>query len=70
MDPLLARIQFATNISFHILFPSITIALGWVLLWFKLRHRRTGDPALEAYRLWVKECSRCRSRSAWSAASP
>ena len=56
MDPvLLARIQFATNISFHILFPSITIALGWVLLWFKLRHRRTGDPAwLEAYRLWVK----------------
>ena len=32
MDPvLLARIQFATNISFHILFPSITIALGWVL---------------------------------------
>mgnify|MGYP002778857035 FL=1 len=52
---LLARIQFATNISFHILFPTITIALGWVLLWFKLRHRRTGDPAwLEAYRLWVK----------------
>jgi cytochrome d ubiquinol oxidase subunit I len=56
MDPvLLARIQFATNISFHILFPSITIALAWVLLWFKLRHRRTGNPAwLEAYRLWVK----------------
>jgi cytochrome d ubiquinol oxidase subunit I len=52
---LLARIQFATNISFHILFPTITIALGWVLLWFKLRHRRTGNPAwLEAYRLWVK----------------
>ncbi len=56
MDPvLLARIQFATNISFHILFPSITIALGWVLLWFRLRHRRSGDAAwLEAYRLWVK----------------
>ncbi len=51
----LARIQFATNISFHILFPTITIALGWVLLWFKLRYRRTGDPAwLAAYRLWVK----------------
>ena len=51
----LARIQFGTNISFHILFPTITIALGWVLLWFKLRHRRTGDPAwLDAYRLWVK----------------
>ncbi len=51
----LARIQFATNISFHILFPTITIALGWVLLWFKLRYRRTREEAwLAAYRLWVK----------------
>ena len=30
----LARIQFAANITFHILFPSISIALGWVLLFF------------------------------------
>jgi cytochrome d ubiquinol oxidase subunit I len=52
---LLARIQFAANISFHILFPTITIALGWVLLWFKIRFARTGDPAwMEAYRFWVK----------------
>ena len=29
----LARIQFAANITFHILFPTITIALGWVLLY-------------------------------------
>ncbi len=29
MDPIiLARIQFAANISFHILFPTITIALA------------------------------------------
>ena len=34
---LLARIQFAANITFHILFPTITIALAWVLLFFKLR---------------------------------
>ena len=33
MDPLLlARLQFAANISFHILFPSITIAMGWLIL--------------------------------------
>ena len=39
MDPLLlARIQFAANITFHILFPTISIALGWALLYFKLRH--------------------------------
>ena len=32
-DPLLlARIQFAANITFHILFPTISIALGWALL--------------------------------------
>jgi cytochrome d ubiquinol oxidase subunit I len=56
IDPVtLARIQFATNISFHILFPTITIALGWALLWFKLRYRRSGDAAwLNVYRLWVK----------------
>jgi cytochrome bd ubiquinol oxidase subunit I len=40
---LLSRIQFAANITFHILFPSITIALGWVLLFFKLRYQATRD---------------------------
>jgi cytochrome bd quinol oxidase subunit 1 apoprotein (EC 1.10.3.-) len=32
---MLSRIQFAANISFHILFPTITIALGWMLVFFK-----------------------------------
>jgi cytochrome bd ubiquinol oxidase subunit I len=52
---LLSRIQFAANISFHILFPTITIALGWVLLFFKLRYNATQDMRwMEAYRFWVK----------------
>ena len=52
---LLSRIQFGANISFHILFPTITIALGWVLLFFKLRFRATGDMKwMESYRFWVK----------------
>ncbi|WP_108815439.1 cytochrome ubiquinol oxidase subunit I [Loktanella sp. Alg231-35] len=52
---LLSRIQFAANISFHILFPTITIALGWVLLFFKLRYNRTREERwMEAYRFWVK----------------
>jgi cytochrome d ubiquinol oxidase subunit I len=52
---ILARIQFAANISFHILFPTITIALGWVLLFFKLRFNATRNEAwMEAYRFWVK----------------
>jgi cytochrome d ubiquinol oxidase subunit I len=56
MDALtLARIQFAANISFHILFPTITIALGWVLLFFKLRFNATRDEKwMDAYRFWVK----------------
>ncbi len=52
---LLARIQFAANITFHILFPTISIALGWVLLFFKLRFRRTGlQHWMDAYQFWVK----------------
>ncbi|MBE0370102.1 cytochrome ubiquinol oxidase subunit I [Pseudoalteromonas aurantia] len=52
---LLSRIQFATNISFHILFPTITIALGWFLVFFKIRYDLTQHPVwLRAYRFWVK----------------
>jgi cytochrome bd ubiquinol oxidase subunit I len=56
IDPLiLHRIQFAANISFHILFPTITIALAWVLLFFKLRFVRTQEAKwLDAYYFWVK----------------
>lgn len=44
VDPvILARIQFAANITFHILFPTISISLAWVLLFFKLRYNKTGD---------------------------
>ena len=52
---LLSRIQFGANISFHILFPTITIALGWMLLFFKLRFNATGDRKwMNAYMFWVK----------------
>ncbi|MEM8802010.1 MAG: cytochrome ubiquinol oxidase subunit I [Pseudomonadota bacterium] len=56
MDTLiLSRIQFGANISFHILFPTITIALGWVLLFFKLRFNATGAQKwMDAYLFWVK----------------
>jgi cytochrome d ubiquinol oxidase subunit I len=52
---LLSRLQFATNISFHILFPSITIALGWFLFYFKVRFYISGHPVwMRIYRFWVK----------------
>ncbi len=52
---MLSRIQFALNISFHILFPTINIALAWLLLAFKIRSSQTGHPVwMRAYRFWVK----------------
>src|SRR6267142_2340739 len=64
MDPLiLARMQFAANITFHILFPTISIGLGWLLLFFRVRWLRAcaagGDRQqaqgwLDAYRFWTK----------------
>jgi cytochrome d ubiquinol oxidase subunit I len=51
----LARAQFGLNIGFHILFPTLTIALAWFLLAFRLAYQRTRDPAwLATYKLWVK----------------
>lgn len=60
-DPLiLARIQFAANMTFHILFPTLSIALGWLLLFFKLRLRLTGDQSwIALYRFWVKIFALC-----------
>ncbi len=52
---ILSRIQFAANISFHILFPTITIALGWLLVYFKIRFDLSQHPVwMRAYRFWVK----------------
>ncbi|WP_281559882.1 cytochrome ubiquinol oxidase subunit I [Thalassomonas sp. RHCl1] len=52
---MLSRIQFAANISFHILFPTINIALCWFLLFFKVRYRQTGKETwMRVYRFWVK----------------
>ena len=51
----LARMQFAANITFHILFPSISIGLAWVLFYFRARFTLSGDRAWEyAYYFWVK----------------
>ena len=51
----LARVQFAANITFHILFPTISIALGWLLLFMRWRWLATGQaPWLDAYRFWTK----------------
>jgi cytochrome d ubiquinol oxidase subunit I len=56
IDPVvLARLQFAANVTFHILFPTISIALGWFLLFFKTRFVATGEQHwMDAYQFWIK----------------
>ena len=56
LDPVaLARIQFAANMSFHILFPTISISMGWVLFYLKTRFTATREPHwMDAYQFWVK----------------
>jgi cytochrome d ubiquinol oxidase subunit I len=56
LEPLeLARIQFGLNVAFHILFPSITIGLAWLLVFFRVRYAQTRSSEwLALYRLWVK----------------
>src|SRR5438105_5786191 len=52
---LLSRIQFGLNIGFHILFPTITIGLAWIVAWFRIRYERTGEAAwLATHQPWVK----------------
>jgi cytochrome d ubiquinol oxidase subunit I len=56
---ILARAQFGLNIAFHILFPTISIGLSWMLVVFRLRHERAGNEEekrawLATYKLWVK----------------
>jgi cytochrome d ubiquinol oxidase subunit I len=55
-DPvLLARIQFAFTISFHIVFPAFTIGLASYLAVLEWRWLRTGnDIYLDLYRFWVR----------------
>src|SRR5436190_76726 len=52
---LLARAQFGLNIAFHILFPTLTIGLAWILVYFRVQYARTGEAAwLSSFRLWTK----------------
>lgn len=60
MDTLdLSRIQFALNITFHILFPAISMGLAWFLVYFRVRAIMAGTPQdndlwMRCYRFWVK----------------
>ncbi|WP_298634072.1 cytochrome ubiquinol oxidase subunit I [uncultured Umboniibacter sp.] len=61
LDPvLLARLQFAFTVSFHIIFPAFTIGLASWLAVVEWRWLRTGDKTYEqVYRMWVKIFAVC-----------
>lgn len=50
-----SRLQFAFTISYHYLFPQLTMGLAWIIVYFKWRHLRTGDEHFgEAARFWAR----------------
>src|SRR5271163_1516301 len=55
-DPALwHRIQFAFTITYHYLFPQLTMGLAWFLVYWKWRAWRTGDERYNtAVRFWAR----------------
>jgi cytochrome d ubiquinol oxidase subunit I len=55
LDPLiLARMQFAFTVSFHIIFPTISIGLALFLVVVEALWLKTGDPVYrQIYRFWL-----------------
>ena len=52
---LIARAQFGLNIAFHILFPTLSIGLAWILVYFRVQYARTGAAGwLATYKLWTR----------------
>ncbi len=51
----LARVQFALTVSFHYIFPPLTIGLGWMLFFYQTRFLKTGDPVYQQLcRFWTR----------------
>ncbi|MGC9940858.1 MAG: cytochrome ubiquinol oxidase subunit I [Verrucomicrobiota bacterium] len=50
-----SRLQFAFTISYHYLFPQLTMGLAWIIVYFKWRHLRTGNELFgNAARFWAR----------------
>ena len=50
-----SRVQFAFTITYHYLFPQLTMGLAWIIVYFKWRHLRTGEERFaSATRFWAR----------------
>src|SRR5882724_1721976 len=49
------RLQFGFTITYHYLFPQLTMGLAWILVYWKWRHLRTGNERYgNAVRFWAR----------------
>ena len=50
-----SRLQFAFTLTYHYLFPQLTMGLAWILVFLKWRHFRTGEQRYgDAARFWAR----------------
>src|SRR5450432_2092240 len=50
-----SRLQFAFTITYHYLFPQLTMGLAWIIVYFKWRHLKTGEERYgDAARFWAR----------------
>ncbi|HEX5400365.1 MAG TPA: cytochrome ubiquinol oxidase subunit I [Verrucomicrobiae bacterium] len=50
-----SRLQFAFTITYHYLFPQLTMGLAWIIVYFKWKHLRTGNEKFgHAARFWAR----------------
>jgi cytochrome bd ubiquinol oxidase subunit I len=50
-----SRLQFGFTLTYHYLFPQLTMGLAWFIVWWKWRALRTGDERYNlAARFWAK----------------
>jgi hypothetical protein len=50
-----SRLQFAFTISYHYLFPQLTMGLAWIIVYFKWQDLRCGDERFgNAARFWTR----------------
>ena len=70
MDVLtLSRIQFTLTISFHYIYPPLSIGLGVMLVLMEGMWLKTGKEIYHQMARFGPKCSRSRLRSAWQRAS-
>jgi cytochrome d ubiquinol oxidase subunit I len=50
-----SRLQFAFTLTYHYLFPQLTMGLAWILVFLKWKHLRTGEARYgDAARFWAR----------------